>query len=599
MPQKPNSKPVEYPDLLDETDVPDLSQPATVPDLSNPAGVNTQYPGYKAFSVEPFQGMRGVETFGLPTKEEFSYLPESVRGSVQVAAGAGRAAADSALNLLKLTPGTTDFRKDIGRLQRSRIMQPDPLSVRQSLGYEGEKLAEWFYPMGAEAKGEKAGLELLSKIPGLRSKIPQGEKISSLLTSQGPWWGRMIGAIPRTAVQTASGATVGAAQGMNPAETGGMSGALGGVSHFTGSTARGWSEGLRSEARKRLEQAMGAVTPEDVIKVRPLIDGLMNNVPFFWSRRGMYNWVADTVNNASAGRAIEEAPIATIWGEQIPRLRDWAKREIGGRANYPKVPGFANSAPISSKWSNTAESTLDEYLGLLPANSYERKAITDEIKKGTSIEEIRKSFPSVALGDATYQAVRRGIVDNTGEYILPYLDMTSLGGRVGEMAAEKKAFTTRTAQGWAAEAVAPLMGIGKAVAESIRLGQPKIAEFNQIISAGLKALDVLDPALNKALPQQEGMKVLMGGGGNALARVAKLGYWHFVLSSMRDFTNSTAWRTTGAVWRASLARSFERGDIEKAGRMIMAQQGYEFPKNKGPIKKVVAPSGEEFDLEVK
>lgn len=515
----------------------------------------------------------------------FGTFPEPVRTPLQFGAGYLKQTGKDVLGLLKLAPGTGAFHPEITSGQKA--LEPNPLSKWERRGGTAAEWAEWLYPMSAELKAEKYGTKALEMIPGLAAKMAKGG------SSWG--WARPLGLLPRAASQAGTGALVGAAQekdALGGAVTGGAMGfTFGGAGRF----ARERSAGMLIEARKRLEQAMGAVTPEDVIKARPIIDIMMKKVPFFWSRRGMYNWVAETVNDAAAGRAAEEAPIANIWGEAISKLRGFAKGEVGGRSTFSKVPGYKDRAPISSEWSKEAGTILDKYLGEVdPALKPQIEAM---VKAGATIDDLRAQFPGLALGDATYQAVRRGITINMGDYILPYDDMVSMQHRVGTVAAAKKAFTTKTQEAWGNETIAPLMGIQKAVAESIRGGQPKIAEFNKVIAAGLKALEVLDPALEKALPQQEGMKILMGGGGNAVARVAKLGYWHFVLGSLHDFTNSSAWRTTGAVWRASLARSFERGDVEKAGRMIFAAQGASLPKfQKGPFKKVTAPKviGEEY-----
>jgi hypothetical protein len=114
----------------------------------------------------------------------------------------------------------------------------------------------------------------------------------------------------------------------------------------------------------------------------------------------------------------------------------------------------------------------------------------------------------------------------------------------------------------------------------------------------MNVMDVLYPALEKPLPQEEGMKVLMGGSSNVAARMMHIGMWHALLSGMRGVTNSTAWRTGTAAFYTKLANLIERGQVEKAGRLLYGQMGYSGKFAKEPFSKVTAPD-QGFDYEVK
>jgi hypothetical protein len=580
---KPN-KTVDLSDLEEASPV-DLSglEETATPE----AQVAPQTPGAKAFSLTPFQGQEAQRTFNLPTQEPFATLPEPVRSVLGVGAGAVKSAADTGLGVLKLFPGTTDFREPISRIQQS-YLQPHPMSSPELAGYEGEKSAEWFYPMGAEAKAEKAGIGLLEKIPGLAEKMG----------AKGPWWGQTIRTVPRAAAQATSGAVVAGAQGAEPAEAASIGGALGLVFGQAGMLGKQWSDTLKQSARAKFMQAMGVEGKEARARAEKVIDEMMEKAPFFMTRRGMMEWAQRRIEEIGRQKAQAELPIALTWGETISQLRKRAMGEIGGRSNFPNVPGYQGAAPISSEWSKKAMEELDKIVGFADKTPQYRPTIMALVRAGVTPETIVKYFNNPdfkQLGDLTYQAIRRGIVTDAGDIVAPYLDLVHQQKWSGELIASKGGYTTKSKEVWANETLAPLRGIGKAIAESVDEGLPDIGHFNDQLSTALNVVAILDPAMRKNLPQEEGLKVLMGGSGHPAERILKLGMWHTLLTALRGVTNSTGWRTTSAAWQAGLANALRRGDVEKAGRMIFALEGANLPqvKEQGPFKKVTAPP--EFD----
>jgi hypothetical protein len=244
--------------------------------------------------------------------------------------------------------------------------------------------------------------------------------------------------------------------------------------------------------------------------------------------------------------------------------------------------------------------TINEYLGW-PNDPGKRSLAEGLIKGGATLEDVRKGVgttPGDQIGSAVYQAVRRGVPTANGKWIMPYIDMDTFKSWASKLIDYKHGWTTKKSEVWADEGLAPIKGIAATIAEEIRSGQPEIGKLNNIIESSMNVMDVLYPALEKPLPQEEGMKVLMGGSANVAARMMHIGMWHALLSGMRGVTNSTAWRTGTAAFYTKLANLIERGQVEKAGRLLYGQMGYSGKFAKEPFSKATAPEGA-FDLEVK
>jgi hypothetical protein len=597
MPEKKRSE-MEEPDLSE----PDLSEPVNIPDLSNPeAGfaasgpVNTQYPGYKAFDVSPFQGQRAIETFKLPTENKLFGVPMPQEAEALV--GAAKGLGHSAVGIAKIN-ANPETEAAMTRLQ-NEYLAPNPVSWGQEAGFQGEQLGEWVAPYGLEKKAEAEGAQLLGKLGKVRSilGLQPGEKgtIEALRGIDVPYWLRTVATLPRSAATALTGGAVAQAQGQDPREAAITGGVLSQVFGQAGLAGKYVSDSLNRAAKAKFMQAMGASTPEQVARAEKVVDDMMKNAPFFMTRRGMYNWAADRANSAVRDRALLEAPIATTWGVPVEDLGKQSTKQVQARSTFPNVPGYNEPANISEPWTKQATSVLDEYLGT-PSQAVKPIAET-LIKGGESLEQVRKTAGE-KVGSGVYQAVRRGVPTNDQKWILPYIDMDAFKTWASKRIDYKHGWTTKKTEVWADEDLAPIKGIATAIAEAIRKGQPEIGKLNNIIESSMNVMDVLYPALEKPLPQEEGMKVLMGGSANVASRMLHIGMWHALLTGMRGVTNSTGWRTLQASQYSRIANLIERGRVEEAGRAIFTAMGYGGSFKKEPYSKVTAPE-QDFDYEVR